>query len=367
LVLPQGRPGFTKRRDGVLSGTGAYRTSFPRRRRLHVFALRGGVASPRRSTRVTPRPAPRARPGLRIQGPVTAPRARRLLTAAARPGAVTCGSAGRASRLRAAPGGRAGRHRHLPTSYTADLPHEYFVKSSTVTSADATTLVGEVPNGLDVTAPAGVEPGRTVEVIVQGEAGERVEVWFARRGEGAYTRRRDAELAADGTFRTSFVANDEYSYFATSGGRTSKRVRTRLTRLPELVPAAAPRLAVSAPKAVEAGSSVPVTVSGPAGAAVELWFRRRGSETWSRLREGRFDVTGRWSTSYAGVDDHEYWASSGGRRVPGRGHADDAASSAARPAPAGREVQLAGRARPGDQRRRRVPPPRARPPSPAPR
>jgi hypothetical protein len=81
---------------------------------------------------------------------------------------------------------------------------------------------------------------------------------------------------------------------------------------------------------------------------VELWFRRRGSETWSRLRAGRFDAAGRWTASYAGVDDHEYWASSGTT-----GSADTATlampvvtgpSSAA----LGSTVQLAGRARPGD-------------------
>ncbi len=349
----KGDAGFTKRRDAVLSSTGAYRTSFPADDDYSFFAIAGGVASPRRATRIgTTSEATTGTPSvLRIQGPVTVKAGADVLLTASGPAgaAVTVwfrrqGDAAFVQR-RAGVLDAAGSFR---TSYTADLPHEYFVKSSTVTSADATTLVGDVPNGLDVTAPAGVEPGRTVEVVVQGQPGEQVELWFARRGEGSYTRRRAAELAEDGTFRTTFVANDEYSYFAVSDGRTSKRVRTRISRLPALVVAAAPRLTVTAPKAVEAGAPVPVSVTGPAGATVELWFRRRGAETWSRLREGRFDAAGSWSTSYTGVDDHEYWASSAGAGSP------DAATLAMpvvigpASAPLGAKVQLSGRARPGD-------------------
>lgn len=349
----KGDAGFTKRRDGTLSGTGSYRTTFTADEDYAFFAIAGGLASPRRATRVgTTTAATTGTPSvLRIQGPVTVKAGGDvLLTATGPAGAgvtVWFRRQGDATFVQRRAGVLDATGRYT-TSYTADLPHEYFVKSTTVTSADATTLVGEVPNGLDVTAPAGIEPGRTVEVVVQGQPGQQVEVWFARRGEGFYTRRRAAELAPDGTFRTSFVAHDEYSYFAVSGNRTSKRVRTRLTALPALVTAAAPRLTVSAPKAVEAGRDVTVDVDGPAGAPVELWFRRRGAETWSRLREGRFDGAGRWSTTYAAVDDHEYWASSAGA-----GSADTATLAmpvvtGPRSTALGARVQLAGRARPGD-------------------
>ena len=349
----KGGGGFTKRRDGTLSSTGGYRTSFPADAEYTYFAVAGGVASPRRTTRTTTAAAIATPPApvLRIRGPVTTPAGADVLLTATGPAGVAVTVWFRRQGDPAFVQRRAGTldaTGTFTTSYTADLPHEYFVKSSTVTSEDAVTLVGDVPNGLDVTAPAGVEPGRTVEVVVQGTAGAQVEVWFARRGETSYTRRREARLAPDGTFRTSFVANDEYSYFAAAGDRTSTRVRTRLTRLPALVTAPAPRLAVTAPRAVEAGAPVPVTVSGPAGAAVELWFRRRCAETWSRLREGRFDAEGRWTTSYTGVDDHQYWASSAGASSP------DVATMAmpvvAGPVRAalGTKVQLDGRARPGD-------------------
>lgn len=349
----KGDAGFTKRRDGTLSGTGSYRTSFTADEDYAFFAIAGGLASPRRATRVGTTTAATTGTAsvLRIQGPVTVKAGGDVLLTATGPAGAAVTVWFRRQGDPAFVQRRAGvldGTGTFRTSYTADLPHEYFVKSSTVTSADATTLVGDVPNGLDVTAPAGVEPGRTVEVVVQGEPGQEVEVWFARRGEGAYTRRREAMLAADGTFRTSFVAHDEYSYFAVSGHRTSKRVRTRITTLPALVTAAAPKLTVSAPRAVEAGEDVPVSVAGPAGAPVQLWFRRRGAETWSRLREGRFDQTGRWSTSYAGVDDHEYWASSGGAGSPDAATLTTPVVTGPVSAALGTRVQLSGRARPGD-------------------
>ena len=359
----RGDDGFTKRRDAVLSASGSYRTTFTADDDYTYFAVAGGEASPRRSTRTSPAPtsAPKpVEPVLRVQGPVTAPAGSPVLVTASGPAGagitVWFRREGETAFVKRRTGvlDAAGRY---TTTYTADVPHEYVVMSSTVTSNDATTLVGEVPNGLDITAPAGVDPGVPVDVVVQGEPGEQVEVWFARRGESGYTRRRAAALAPDGTFRTTFVANDEYSYFAVSGDRTSKRVRTRVSRLPALVTAPAPRLQVASPAAVDAGESVPITVTGTAGAPVDLWFRRRGTEVWSRLREGRFDAAGRWSTSYAGVDDHEYWASSGGVTSGDAATLTVPVLTGPRRAPLGAKVELSGRARPGDsvvvERRRR--------------
>ncbi|MEX2289334.1 MAG: peptidoglycan recognition protein [Mycobacteriales bacterium] len=351
----RGDAGFTKRRDAVLSSSGSYSTSYPADDDYTFFAIAGGDATPRRSTRLSPAPtsAPSGEASvLRIQGPVTAPAGSAVLVTATGPAGAAVTVWFRRQGDPAFVQRRSGvldAGGTYTTTYTADLPHEYFVKSSTVTSNDAETLVGEVPNGLDVTAPAKVATDDTVDVVVQGEPGQEVELWFARRGEPSYNRRRQSRLAADGTYRTSYVANDEYSYFAVAGGRTSTRVSTRISDLPPLAAAPAPPLRVSAPEAVEAGAPVEVTVAGPAGAPVSLWFRRRGSDVWSRLRDGRFDGSGRWATSYAGVEDHEYWASSNG--VSSADAATLTMPTVTGPATAafGTTVQLAGRARPGDR------------------
>jgi hypothetical protein len=350
----RGDTGFTKRRDGVLTAAGSYRTTFTADGDYTYFAITGGQATPRRTTRVSASGSttpPGAGSVLRVQGPVTTPAGETVLVTATGPAGAAIGVWFRREGDPAFVQRRSGvldANGTFTTTYTNDVPHEYFVKSTTVTSNDAETLVGEVPNGLDITAPAAVDPGRPVDVVVQGSPGQEVEVWFARRGERSWTRRREARLGADGTYRTSFVGNDEYRYFAVSGAQTSKRVRTSISSLPPLAAAPAPRLTVTAPKAVDAGTPVEVTVAGAAGAPVQLWFRRRGSEVWNRLREGQFDASGRWSASYAGVDDHEYWASSGGFSSTDTETLTTPVVAGPRSAALGSTVALSGRARPGD-------------------
>jgi hypothetical protein len=205
------------------------------------------------------------------------------------------------------------------------------------------------PDGLQVSAPATVAANSTVTITVKGGAGGAdVEVWFSRRGDPTFSRRREAKLAADGSYRTSYVANDEYTFFAVSGARSSRRATTRVDVPPPQFVPAAPTVLVQAPPAVDAGSGVPVAVTGPAGATVDLWFRKRGSQGWTRLRQGRFDAAGRWWTTFVGSDDHDYWASSQGLSSPDGSTLAMPVVTGPRSTALGSRVELAGRARPGD-------------------
>ena len=206
------------------------------------------------------------------------------------------------------------------------------------------------PEGLTVLAPTAVGTGETVPVVVSGGAGGApVEVWFSRRGDDTSSRRREGRFAADGTFRTSYLANDVYTVFAVSGARSSDRVTTSVAAPPALVRAAAPRLRLSAPGSADAGSQVPVTVTGTPGATVDLWLRKRGSTGWSRLSTGRLDGAGRWTTAYLGDDDVHYWASSQGLSSPDGGTLATPVLRGPASAALGSRVELTGRARPGDQ------------------
>jgi hypothetical protein len=201
-----------------------------------------------------------------------------------------------------------------------------------------------------VLAPASVSTGSTVPLTVAGGAGGApVEVWFSRRGDTASSRRREGRFAADGTFRTSYVANDVYTVFAVSGARASARVVTSVSSLPSLVRPPAPRLRVTAPATADAGSAVPVTVTGQPGAPVDLWLRQRRSTGWSRLASGRLDAAGRWTTSHPGADDVEHWASSQGLSSPDGGTLATPVLRAPASAALGTRVELTGRARPGDE------------------
>ena len=352
----RGEPTATKRRDAVLSDAGSYRTSFTVDDDWTVFALSGGKgtlpATVRRSPASTTAP-PSVAPVLTVGGPVTADEGSKVLVTATGPAGSAVSVWFRREGDDEFVKRREGRFDdagHFTTTYTADRPHDYFAVTSTVASAIATTGTGPLPDGLHVYAQTGVVPGRTVPVVVQGTPGAAVQVWFARRSEQAFTRRRNGVLAADGTFRTAYVATDDQTYFATSGAHSSTRETTRVSQAPTDTSApAAPRLSLSVPAAVDAGTAVPVVVTGPAGAAVELWARRRGAATWSRVRDGAFDAAGRFTTSYAGVDDHELWAASGSSSTPDGQTLTLPVLTGPASVPLGTRVVLAGRARPGDE------------------
>ncbi len=256
-------------------------------------------------------------------------------------------------------GGRFDAAGRFSTGYTADRPHTYFARTASAVSAQGGTGLGPVPNGLDLAAPATVVSGRTVRIEVQGRPRSPVAVWFSREGERSFSRRREGVLGADGMYRTSFVAGVDHVLFATSGDRSSARRTTRTTGAPAAPVTAAPAVRLSAPATVPAGAEVPVTVTGRARAAVELWTRARGAAVWSRLRTGTFGADGRWATTYPGRDDVDLWAASGGTTSAELTTLAVPSLSPVPSAPLGSRVLLSGRARPGDavvveSRRRRT-------------
>jgi hypothetical protein len=347
------QPGATSRREGVLDASGAFRTSYVADDLYTLFAVAGAESSPRRSVAVSPAvagPSGATGTGIRVRGPVTVEKGGRVLVTATGPAgadvAVWSRPTGSGAFARTATG-RFDAAGAFTTSWTAEVARDYFAVSGTNASADARTLLGPVPNGLDVAAPAQVAPGAVVPLVVQASPGAAVELWAARRG-APPTRRWEGTAAADGTFRAQYRADDEHTVFAVVGDRTSTRVTTRLTTLPADPPAAPPGLVVEVPPAVDAGTGVPVVVRGTPGSPVAVWFRRRDADVWTRLREGVLDAEGRWATSYVGTDDHELFATSGATASPDAGTLVVPVLTGPRSAALGSSVQLTGRARPGD-------------------
>ena len=361
----RGEVAALRRRGGVLSAAGDYRTTFTVDDDWTVFASSGDRATPRAVVRRTPALTAdpgSVRPSVQVSGPLTALSGTQVtVTATGTPGAAVSlwlRREGDPHFTRRAQGrfDAAGR---FTTGYRADRPWTYFARTAAAVSAEGGTGLGPVPNELDVAAPATVTAGRTVTIAVQGTPRAPVAVWFSREGERAFTRRREGVLGVDGMYRTSFVAGVDHVFFATSGARSSARRTTRTTGAPAPAVAAAPAVRLSAPATVAAGAPVPVTVRGRARAAVELWTRTRGAAVWSRLRTGTFGADGRWVTSYPGRDDVEVWAASGGTTSSGLTTLAVPALSPVPSATLGTRVVLSGRARPGDavvveSRRRRT-------------
>jgi len=214
---------------------------------------------------------------------------------------------------------------------------------------DAPVVVRKAANGLDVTVPDTVPTGTPVPVVVGGTPGASVAVWFSRRGEGSFSRRREGVVGADGTFRTSYLAADTYTLFATSGKQSSARVTTRASSLPPMQPPTMTPVRLTAPSVADIGARVKLEVAGTPGAPVQVWLRRRGNVVWSQLREGRFDAAGIYRTDYVGNEDHDYWASSEGMSSRDVQTLTRPVVAGPRTALLGAKVELAGRARPGDQ------------------
>ena len=340
------------RRNAALDASGEYRTDFPVDLDWTVQAFSGTTATPPMTVRRNPPlpAAPTAAASLSITGPMTVPAGgRALLTATGTPGTdVTVWfrpegqktfGLGRTGRLDASG--------YYVTSYTAGTAHEYVVRSAQTASTPARTGLGPVPDGLHVYAPTSMPAGATVPVVVQGTPGTPVWMWFARPGE-ALNRRRDAVLAADGTYRTSFVANAVYTVLATSGSRSSNSATTNLTGQAGSTGALAAALRMSVPLSADAGGTATAELSGRPGAGAELWTRRRSERTFTRTQVGVVASGGTWRVAVPTVDDTEMWFTSGlaSSRV---------ATTLVRPvltapgaAPLGTTVRLSGRARPGD-------------------
>ena len=354
LLSRRDEPVSVTRRTGVLSAWGTYRTTLRVDEDWTVLALSGGTGS--LPTTVRRRPVSAAvraypAPSVWMTGPVTADTGSSFqLTArgvAGRDVSIWTRREGTDEFTRRSTG-RFDASGHFTDAVRADRPYDWFAVSGGTASTVGSTGTGPVPDGLHVYAPVAATAGRTVALVVQGDRGAAVQVWFARRGETAFTRRREGVLGADGTYRTSYVAHDDQVVFATSGGRSSTRrtIRTAGTRTPS--PPALSRLSLTAPARADAGAAVPVVVTGAPGAPVELWTRARGAVTFGRVASGAFDATGRFATSYAGVDDHELWASSAGSTTPDATTLALPVLSAPANAPLGSRVGLVGRARPGD-------------------
>ena len=172
--------------------------------------------------------------------------------------------------------------------------------------------------GLELTAPSSAAAGSTVQVQVTGGApGAEVEVFFSKRGETGASRRRTGLLDLAGTFRTSFVADDDYELFAVSQARATPRAAVARTPALTTAPAhPAPAVVLEGPTTALPGSPVLLTARGPAGADVSVWLRPEGGALFVERRTGRFDASGTFSTSYPADKAYDWFARTGAAASP---------------------------------------------------
>ncbi|MCU1692560.1 MAG: hypothetical protein JWM64_1651 [Frankiales bacterium] len=195
----------------------------------------------------------------------------------------------------------------VDTASTTDTPTvttEYRAGGATA-RVEVAGYVGSCAGAVALTGPATARPGATVPLQGRAAPGERVEVLFRRTGTGTpfvpgWVVRRTLTAGADGSFRTSYAAAGDEDVYASAGRCSSRPTTVRV--LPT----------VSGPATVRRGTTVSLTVRGPAAAPVRVLFHAAGTSGYTVRRTGTLDARGTLRVTYRADVDQRWYAVVGG-------------------------------------------------------
>ncbi len=165
----------------------------------------------------------------------------------------------------------------------------------------AAAAAGPVLNG-----PAqGFAPvGSTVSISGTAPVGSTVDIWFHKRtpryDPQIYTKRRSLTVGADGTFSTTYVANDDYRYFAQVGSAKSS---AHLTQVPVQINGPATQTAIRDAGYHLTGQAVPYTV-------VKFHLHAKGfpANDYNMVRTTNVQSDGKWTWKIASNTDYRIFA-----------------------------------------------------------
>lgn len=100
----------------------------------------------------------------------------------------------------------------VQTSYRALADQRWYATSS----QGCTTAVGLTRAVPWIDGPVEVRRGTTVRLVVHGPAGQPVQVWFLRAGQG-WVLRRSGRLDAAGVYPTSYLGDVDHRWYAVTG------------------------------------------------------------------------------------------------------------------------------------------------------
>ncbi|HEX3811716.1 MAG TPA: PQQ-binding-like beta-propeller repeat protein [Mycobacteriales bacterium] len=147
-----------------------------------------------------------------------------------------------------------------------------------------------------VDGPAYAYLGHPVTITGTAPAGATVSVWFHRRGASSYVKSRTVRADAFGVWTTTYHADEDYLYYATSGTSTSRPALTRIVST------------ISGPSHVRAGHKATIRGIGRPRAVLHIWFHRRNAGGYVMRRTVRADAAGHWTTSFTADTDYRYYA-----------------------------------------------------------
>ncbi len=135
-------------------------------------------------------------------------------------------------------------------------------------------------------------------VSLSGSAGPNavVNVWFHKFYTDAYTNRRTLHANGSGQWSTTYQANDDYRYYATSGGRTSTHGLTQVKPF------------TNGPATVRRGSTVTIVGTTRPNMKLHVWFKTKDVPGYVVRRTLHATNGGRWTTTYVANTDYRYYA-----------------------------------------------------------
>jgi hypothetical protein len=206
----------------------------------------------------------------------------------------------------------------------------------TVTGLACATLVAGTGVAAAAAGPVlnGPQRGLAAEgsaVTISGTApvGSTVDIWFHRRnphlGPQVYVKRRSLPVGADGRFRTTYVAKDDYRYYAQVGSVKSSVHLTRvpvqitMTQVPvwtimTQVPGRIRRSATATPTGLS-GRAIPYTV-------VKLHLHAKGTApgVYNIVRTANVLSDGIWGFRMPSDTDYRVFAISGANNTSTRSY-----------------------------------------------
>jgi hypothetical protein len=178
--------------------------------------------------------------------------------------------------------------------WSADSPRDPMHMELQLSPAGAAQEAAAIRAGTPPTGPRFARFGTTVPLTGNAAPNAAVKVWLHRRGKTGYLPQ-TVQAGADGSWRTHFLAADDYRYYATTGGATSPGGLTQIEPY------------TGGPAKAARGSTVAVTGTGRPQTTLTVWFHRRDGVGYTSRGSVTVSGVGHWSTSYAANDDYRYY------------------------------------------------------------
>lgn len=161
--------------------------------------------------------------------------------------------------------------------------------------------------GVTLSGPKYAALHSTVRVTGTAPPGATVVPYFHKRDATGYVARHALTVSADGTFATTYPADDDYRYYAVVSlpGSSAMSTNTVLTQISPTI---------TGPASAAAGATVAIAGTARPDSVAQVWFRRAGQSSFIMRRSLPTGAGGTYATTYLAYDTYSYYAVVNGLR-----------------------------------------------------